>query len=86
MNHTVSYGIDFAVALYAAFVGIGEDVEDSFYGTLMVGETEFEGGFGAVFAFVFEETTGEANFFYSTFGHNVGFSAFEVDEFIFYGA
>ncbi len=84
VNHTVSDGVDFAIALYATFIGVGEHVEDGLDCTFMVGFAEFEDSLGAVGTLIFQESVGKTDFFHSTFGHR-GFGS-GVDEFVFYRA
>ena len=82
--HAMAYGINLVIALDAAFVGIGEHVEDGLDRTLVVGESEFENGFGSVLAFVFEEPVGKADLLNSAFGESL--LGGSVDELVFYRA
>ena len=82
VDHAMAYGINLVVGLDATHFGIGEDVEHSLHGTLVVDEAQLLNGFRAVGEFVFEESVGETDFFHTTFGHDV--FALGVNEFVFY--
>ena len=84
VHHAVAHGVDFAVALDAAFGFVGELAQHGFDGSFVVGEAEFHDVFAAVGAFVFQESVGKADFFHSAFGEH--FLAVGVDEFVFYRA
>ena len=43
--HTMSYSIDLSIILYASFNRIREEVENSFYRTVMVGLAKLDNGF-----------------------------------------
>ena len=79
VHNAVSYGVDFAIALYAAFLGVGEYVENGFNGVLMVDVAKFHNVLRAVGTFEFKETSGEADFFNTAFGKCFSVLTFEVD-------
>ena len=84
MHQTVADSVDFAIAAYAAFLGVGEKIEDSLHSLLMVDQTEVEDILGAVGTLELEESAGETYFLHAALCQSLGLLAAEVDEFIFY--
>ncbi len=84
--HTVTYSVDFIVALDATFLGVGKVGENGLYGFVVVDETELHNFFGAVGTLELEEAVGEAYFLYAAFGHSVGLATLKVDELILHRA
>lgn len=84
VDHAVTYGVNLAERLDAAFLGVCEDIEDCLYGLTVVNVSQFLDFFGTVGAFEFQEAVGQTDFFHSTFCE--GLLGVGVYEFVFYGA
>ena len=84
VDDAVAYGLDFGVGGDAAYLGVGEDVEDGLDGALVVGLAEFAHLLGAVFELELDEGAVDADFLDAALGEDN--LAVGVDELVFYGA
>ena len=69
MYHAVTNGVDFAVALDAAYLGVGEVGQDCLDGTFVVDEAQLLNLFRAVGFLEFQECVGQTYFLYAALGH-----------------